>query len=72
MVKIEHAIRTFEPRLDPQSVRVEFAGDSGEHGLKKRLRVHAVLRIHPFHSPITFDTHIDASTQEVTVKENDG
>ena len=70
---IERAIRTFEPRLDPQSVRVEGVRDSStEQGLKARLRVHAVLRIHPFRAPIMFDTAIDADTQAVTVKETDG
>lgn len=73
IASIERAIRTFEPRLDAQSVRVEMVNNaSAEQGLKARLRVHAVLRIHPFHSPIVFDTAIDANTQEVTVQENDG
>lgn len=73
IASIERAIRTFEPRLDPQSVRVEMVGDASvEQGLKARLRVHAVLRVHPFHSPVVFDTRIDAGTQEVTVEENDG
>jgi type VI secretion system protein ImpF len=72
ITNIERAIRTFEPRLDPQTVRVERVRDTGnDPGLKARLRVHAVLRIHPFRSQIVFDTRIDADTSAVTVRESD-
>lgn len=65
---IEKAIRTFEPRLDPQSVRVERVRDVGnDPAMKMRLRVQAVLRVHPFQAPIVFDTRIDADTAAVTV-----
>lgn len=69
---IERAIRTYEPRLDPQTVRVERVRDGGgDPGLKARLRVQGVLRIHPFHTQIVFDTQIDADTASVTVREVD-
>lgn len=70
---IERTIRTFEPRLDPDSVRVERVRDvGGVPGLKAWLRVHAVLRIHPYRSQVVFDTQIDADTSAVTVREFDG
>jgi len=69
---IEKAIRTFEPRLDPQSVRVERVRDAGnDPAMKMRLRVQAVLRVHPFRAPIVFDTRIDADTASVTVHDAD-
>jgi type VI secretion system protein ImpF len=69
---IERAIRTFEPRLDPQSVRVERVRDTGNDPvMKMRLRVQAVLRVHPFRAPIVFDTRIDADTASVTVHDAD-
>lgn len=72
IASIERAIRTFEPRLDPQTVRVERVRDAGgDPGLKARLRVHAMLRIHPFRSQVVFDTQIDADTSAVTVRESD-
>lgn len=65
---IEKAIRTFEPRLDPQSVRVERVREAtDEPVMKLRLRVQAVLRVHPFRAPVVFDTRIDADTASVTV-----
>ena len=67
---IEKAIRTFEPRLEPQSVRVERVRDAAaEPVMKLRLRVQAVLRVEPFRSPIVFDPRIDADTAAVTVHE---
>ena len=72
VTNIERAIRMFEPRLDPQTVRVERVRDTGNDlGLKARLRVHAMLRIHPFSSQVVFDTQIDADTSSVTVKDGE-
>ena len=69
---IEKAIRTFEPRLDPKSVRVERVRDAAaEPVMKMRLRVQAVLRVHPFVAPVVFDTRVDADTASVTVHEVD-
>jgi type VI secretion system protein ImpF len=71
IASIQKAIRLFEPRLDPQSLRVESVRDTGDTGLQKRLRIHAVLRVHPFRSQIMFDTQIAADTGAVEVKEPD-
>ncbi len=68
---IERAIRMFEPRLDPQSLRVESIADKDDSRLHKRLRIHAVMRVHPFRSQIQFDTRIEIDTGAVVVKEQD-
>lgn len=66
---IERAIRTFEPRLDPQSLRVERVRAEADTGLQLRLRIHAMLRVHPFRSQVVFDTRIEVDTGAVVVQE---
>lgn len=68
---IERAIRTFEPRLDPQSIKVERVRDAADTGLQLRLRIHATLRVHPFLSQVMFDTRIELDTGAVVVQESE-
>ncbi|MBM4059762.1 MAG: type VI secretion system baseplate subunit TssE [Planctomycetes bacterium] len=68
---IERAIRLFEPRLDPQSLKVERVREAGDTGLQLRLRIHAVLRVHPFRSQVVFDTRIEVDTGAVVVQESE-
>ena len=67
---IERAIRMFEPRLDPTSLRVERTSDSTDTGLQMRLRIHALLKVHPFRSQIQFDTRIEVDTGAIVVQES--
>lgn len=67
---IERAIRTFEPRLEPQSLKVDRISDAADTGLQMRLRIHAMLKVHPFRSQIAFDTRIEVDTGAVVVQES--
>jgi type VI secretion system protein ImpF len=68
---IERAIRLFEPRLDPQALKVERVHDGGDAGLQERYRIHATLRVHPFKKQVTFDTRVQLKTGNISVGEPD-
>jgi type VI secretion system protein ImpF len=64
--EIEATIRRFEPRFAALSVSVVDGPDPLEPAL--RLRIEALLHAEPAHEPIAFDTLVDATTAEVTVR----
>lgn len=68
--RIEQTIRRFEPRLANIHVTLLDAKDSLEATLN--LRITAMLLIDPAPEPIAFNTHIDATTTEVTVRPSAG
>ena len=66
---IEQAIRDFEPRF--LSVRVALIEATERLEATLRLRVEAVLHAEPMPEPITFDTLIDPTTDNIVVRAND-
>lgn len=68
--RIEQTIRRFEPRLSNIRVTLLDAKDSMEATL--HLRITAMLLIDPAPEPIAFNTQIDATTTEVTVRPSAG
>jgi type VI secretion system protein ImpF len=64
--EIEMTIRRFEPRFAAPSVSTVEGDDPLEPRL--RLRIEAVLHAEPAIETVTFDTVVDTSTAEVTVR----
>lgn len=66
---IEQAILNFEPRF--LSVRVTLIEAAERLEATLRLRIDAVLHAEPMPEPITFDTIIDPTTDNIVVRTND-
>ena len=64
--EIEEAIQHFEPRLSQVQVRLIDDGDVLRSTL--RLRIDALLRVDPAPEPIIFDTVVDTTTADVTLR----
>jgi type VI secretion system protein ImpF len=65
-MEIEEAIRRFEPRLT--QVQVQLADDVDLLRTTLRLRIDALLRVDPAPEPIVFDTMVDTTTADVTLR----
>lgn len=64
--EIEEAIRRFEPRL--AQVRVQVAEDRSALHATLTLRIDALLLMEPVPEAISFDTLIDTTTADVTLR----
>lgn len=67
--EIEETIRRFEPRF--LSVRVHLVESRDRLETTLRLRIDAVLHAEPAPESITFDTLVDPTMDDVTVRAND-
>jgi type VI secretion system protein ImpF len=56
---VEKAIRTFEPRLLPRSVRVEILPNDDVADFTVRLRIEAILHVDPINEHVAFDSTAD-------------
>jgi type VI secretion system protein ImpF len=56
---IETAIRTFEPRLLPRSIKTEVLPVEDVSDFKVRIRIEAILHVDPISEPVVFDTGLD-------------
>jgi type VI secretion system protein ImpF len=65
---MEQAIRAFEPRLLPRSVKVLFVPSDSVDDFAMRFHIDAVLHVDPITEPVRFDTNIDYETGVVDVK----
>ena len=63
--EIEETVRRFEPRLE--HVQVRLTDDASILRGTLRLRIDALLRLHPSPEPIAFDTAFDAAAASVTL-----
>jgi type VI secretion system protein ImpF len=63
---VEDAIKRFEPRLLPRSVKVTQLEGSGD--LRVRLRIDAILQVEPYTERISFDTDLDVATGAVQLR----
>lgn len=66
---IETTIRRFEPRL--ASVRVTLVDSADKLEATLRLRIDGLLHAEPAPEPVAFDTVVDASTDDVSVRPRD-
>lgn len=64
--EVEEAIRRFEPRLT--QVQVQLADDGDLLRATLRLRIDAMLRVDPAPEPIVFDTVVDTTTADVSLR----
>lgn len=64
--EIEETIRRFEPRLT--QIQVHLADDVDLLRTTLRLRIDALLRVDPAPEPIVFDTMVDTTTADVTLR----
>ena len=65
-LQIEDTIRRFEPRF--LSVRVHLIDAKDRLETTLRLRIEAVLRAEPAPEPITFDTLVDPTSDDIVVR----
>lgn len=65
-LEVEETIRQFEPRLT--QVQVQLADDGDLLRSTLRLRIDALLRVDPAPEPIVFDTVVDTTTSDVTLR----
>jgi type VI secretion system protein ImpF len=65
-LEVEETIRRFEPRLT--QVQVQLADDGDLLRATLRLRIDALLRVDPAPEPIVFDTVVDTTTSDVTLR----
>ena len=56
---VEKAIRTFEPRLLPRSVRVEILPTDDISDFSVKLRIEAILYVDPINEHVAFDSTAD-------------
>jgi len=56
---IEKAVRTFEPRLLPRSVKCEVLPSRDVSDFSLRIRIEAILQVDPISEPVAFDTALD-------------
>lgn len=56
---VEKAIRTFEPRLLPRSVRVEILPSDDISDFTVKLRIEAILHVDPINEHVAFDSTAD-------------
>jgi len=56
---IETAIRTFEPRLLPRSIKTEVLPAQDVADFTLRIRIEAILHVDPISEPVVFDTGLD-------------
>ena len=56
---IEGAVRSFEPRLLPRSVKCEVVPSEKMSDFSLRIRIEAVLHVEPISEPVAFDAGFD-------------
>ena len=67
---LEEAVRRFEPRLRPSTVKVTPLPTEGIADFRLRFRIEAVLHVEPINEPIAFDTDVDFDSSRIYVKGN--
>ena len=65
---IEQAVKTYEPRLVPRSVKVTALERNDKADFHIRLRIDGILRVEPFTERVSFDTEfaLDSGAMRVT------
>lgn len=61
-------LRRFEPRLAPNTIRVEYLQPAERVGPTARFRIHGLLHVDPVRESVVFDTEIEMDTGSVQVR----
>ncbi len=65
---IEQALRDFEPRLEPRSIKVEYVQTDKLTGLQAQFRIKGVLYVDPVREPVSFDTNVAMDSGNIEIK----
>jgi type VI secretion system protein ImpF len=65
---IEAAVRTFEPRLVSDSVRVVMQQGDPSSDMKLRFRIEGTLRVEPISEPVSFDSDVETGTGAIRIE----
>ena len=66
---IEDAIRRFEPRLDPRTVKVDFVPTREIDDFSVHFLIAAMIRVDPIREAISFDTSMDPNSGTMELEE---
>lgn len=61
-------LKRFEPRLAPNTIRVEYLAPADRVSPTARFRIHGLLHVDPVRESVVFDTEIEMDTGSVQVK----
>jgi type VI secretion system protein ImpF len=62
------AVRTFEPRLLPSTVRVSMLPTQSADDFRMRFRIEATLHVEPISEPVYFDSSVEMDTGAIRVE----
>jgi type VI secretion system protein ImpF len=65
--EIETALRDFEPRLEPKSIKARRDESTGADPLRVRFLVSAELRLHPVNAPTEFVAEVEIDSGKVRI-----
>ena len=68
---ITNALRTFEPRLMPDTIRVRPVETKHEGSPRLHFKIEAILHVEPVREPIVFDTEVDMERGDVDITVTD-
>ena len=63
-------IRTFEPRLLPRSIQVEYVPVDDKDDFRMHFRIQALLHMDPIVEPVSFDTSLELECGAMRVVES--
>ncbi len=64
---IEDTVRRFEPRLAPNSIKVELLPSGAVDDFKLSFRIDAVLHVEPVHEAVSYDTEMDLESTAIRI-----
>ena len=65
---VERAIRTFEPRLMPRSVRCEISASEDAADFSVALHLEAILHVEPYSELVSFDSIADIAAGGIRIE----
>ncbi len=68
---IEQALRRFEPRLEPRSVRVEYVQSDEVTGMQAQFRIRGILHVDPVREAVSFDTQVEMDSGSIEITSMD-
>ena len=64
---ISAAVKTFEPRLVPSTVRVNILPSEGTADFQIRFQIEATLQVEPISEPVYFDSSVELDSGSISV-----
>jgi len=68
---VTKTLQRFEPRLAPDTIRVEHVVNEDKINTLARFRIHGLLHVDPVKEPVVFDTEIEMNSGAVQIKANE-